>query len=87
MISKLQRKMRFPRKCSYHLFATSYKMPHNKYNRNDVAIETGFRCVCGQTFNYNSLGERNMKIRMHKKFCSSCPDDMAMPVMNVRIVR
>ena len=38
-----------------------------------------------------------MKIRMHKKFCSSCPDNMgnlerflekkAMPVTNVRIVR
>ena len=41
--------------------------------------------------------ERNMKIRMHKKFCSSCPvnmsnlerflDKKAMLVMNVRIVR
>ena len=72
-------------------------MPHNKYNRNDFAIETGFRCVCGQTFNYNSERERNTKIRMHKKFCSSCPDNMgnlerflekkAMPVTNVRIVR
>ena len=38
-----------------------------------------------------------MKIRMHKKFCSSCPDNIdnlerflekkAMPVTNVRIVR
>ena len=72
-------------------------MPHNKYNRNDVAIETGFRCICRQAFNYNSKRERNMKIRMHEKFCSSCPDNMgnlerflgkkAMPVTNVRIVR
>ena len=81
---------------NYRLFDTSYKMPHNKYNRNDIAIETGFRFICGQTFNSNLERERNIKIRMHKKFCSSCPDNMgnlgrflekkAMLVTDVRIV-
>ena len=49
-------------------------MPHSSLKYKGYDLGFGFRnCSCGQTFGYGSERELEMKIRLHRKFCSNPP--------------
>ena len=49
-------------------------MPHSNFKDKTYALGLGLRnCSCGQTFGYASERERELKIRLHRKFCSNPP--------------
>ena len=53
-----------------------FKMPHSTNKRKD-SIKTPSlgmgKYSCGQTFEYSSERDLNMKLQMHSKFCSNPP--------------
>ena len=49
-------------------------MPHSNFKGKPYALGLGVRNhSCGQTFGYASERERELKIRLHHKFCSNPP--------------
>ena len=45
------------------------KMPHSKLKGRLIYLDSGvLKCPCGQTFNYRSVRDLNMKLRLHCKF-------------------
>ena len=49
-------------------------MPHSNFKDKSYTLSSGVRnCSCGQTFGYTSERERELKIRLHHKFCSKPP--------------
>ena len=50
-------------------------MPHNNFKERSHTFNSGVgKCPCGQTFNFSSERDMNMKLRMHRKFCSKPPE-------------
>ena len=50
------------------------KMPHSNFKERSYTLNTGVgKCSCGQTFDFMSEKDMNMKLRMHHKFCSKPP--------------
>ena len=46
-------------------------MPHSTFKERSHMLNSGVgKCPCGQTFDYTSERDLNMKLRMHCKFCS-----------------
>ena len=46
-------------------------MPHSKLKGNAHPLNSGTgKCPCGQTFDFASERDRNMKLQLHHKFCS-----------------
>ena len=51
-----------------------YKMPHSNFKQRSYENNTGFgKCYCGQTFNYSSPGDMELKGRLHRRCCKSPP--------------
>ena len=49
-------------------------MPHSNFKDKPYALGLGVRnCSCGQTFGYASERDRELKIRLHHRFCSKPP--------------
>ena len=49
-------------------------MPHSNFNESSYTLNLGVgKCSCGQTFDFASEKDMNMKVRMHPKFCSKPP--------------
>ena len=49
-------------------------MPHSNFKARPIFLDAGTtKCPCGQTFNYESERELNMKLRLHKKSCNKWP--------------
>ena len=47
-------------------------MPHSNFKERSHTLSSGVRkCSCGQTFDYASEREMNLRMRMHRKFCSN----------------
>ena len=51
-------------------------MPHSNFKRKAMEFGAGVgKCPSGQTFEYTSERDMKMKLRMHRKFCSTLPVD------------
>ena len=49
-------------------------MPHSNFKERSYTLNTEVgKCSCGQTFDFASEKDMNMKLRMHHKFCSKPP--------------
>ena len=49
-------------------------MPHSNFKDKPYTLGLGVRnCSCGQAFGYASERDRELKIRLHHKFCSKPP--------------
>ena len=49
-------------------------MPHSNFKERSLTFNMGVgKCSCGQTFDFSSEKDMNMKLRMHLKFCSNPP--------------
>ena len=49
-------------------------MPHSNFKDKAYEFNSGIgKCPCGQTFEYTSERDMKMKLRMHRRFCSSPP--------------
>ena len=45
-------------------------MPHSNFKQRSYENNTGFgKCSCGQTFDYSSPRDMELKRRLHRKFC------------------
>ena len=52
-------------------FVTQLKMPHSNFKERSHELNAGVeKCPCGQTFNFSSERDMNIKHQMHHKFCS-----------------
>ena len=52
------------------VFIGTLKMPHNNFKERSHLFNSGVgKCSCSQTFDYISERDRDMKLRMHRKFC------------------
>ena len=50
-------------------------MPHSNFKERSHPFNSEIgKCSCGQTFVFMSEREMNMKLRMHRKFCSYLPE-------------
>ena len=50
-------------------------MPHSNFKKRSYALNSGVgKCSCGQTFDFASEKDMNMKLQMHCKFCSDPPE-------------
>ena len=50
-------------------------MPHSNLKERSYPFGYGVgKCPCGQTFDFTSERDKNMKLRMHRKFCSKPPE-------------
>ena len=57
------------------MFFMLVKMPHINFKERSQGFNTGVgNCPCGQTFEYTSERDVEMKLRMHRRFCSNPPD-------------
>ena len=55
-------------------FSHYIKMPPSNFKERSHTFSSGIgKCSCGQTFDYTSERDMNMKLRMHLKFCSKPP--------------
>ena len=55
-------------------FSHYIKMPHSNFKERSHTFSSGTgKCSCGQTFDYMSERDMNMKLRMHIKFCPKPP--------------
>ena len=46
-------------------------MPHSNFKERHFTVSSGVgKCPCGQTFDFASEKDMNMKLRMNCKFCS-----------------
>ena len=53
----------------------AHKMPHSTYKKGfqqNPNLGMG-KCSCGQTFDFASERDLNVKLQMHRKFCSNPP--------------
>ena len=49
-------------------------MPHSNFKERSHTFNLGMgKCSCGQTFDFESERDMNMKFRMHRKFCCDPP--------------
>ena len=49
-------------------------MPHSNFKERSHQFNLGIgKCPCGQTFEYTSERDMEMKLQMHSKFCSKPP--------------
>ena len=49
-------------------------MPHSYFKERSYTLNLGVgKCSCGQTFDFTSEKDMNMRLRMHCKFCSKPP--------------
>ena len=49
-------------------------MLHSNFKERSFTFNMGAgKCSCGQTFDFTSEKDMNMKFRMHRKFCSKPP--------------
>ena len=49
-------------------------MPHSNFKSRSYEINTGFgKCTCGQTFDYSSLRDMELKRKLHHRFCKNPP--------------
>ena len=49
-------------------------MPHSNLKQRSHENSTGFaKCFCGQTFDYSSLRDMQLKQKLHRKFCTNPP--------------
>ena len=49
-------------------------MPHSNFNERSHELNAGVgKCPCGQTFDFMTGRDREMKHQMHRKFCSNPP--------------
>ena len=45
-------------------------MPHSDFKERHFTVSSGVgKCPCGQTFDFESEKDMNLKLRMHPKFC------------------
>ena len=50
-------------------------MPHSTFRNRHLQLSSGVaKCPCGQTFDYESDRDQEVKIRMHNKFCDRLGD-------------
>ena len=55
-------------------------MPHSNFKERSYTLNTGVgKCSCGQTFDFASEKDMNMKLQMHRKFCPK-PSEGSEPV-------
>ena len=58
-------------------------MPHSNFKERSHTFNSGVgKCSCGQTFDFASEKDMNMKLQIHHKFCSKPPkgfDKIRMP--------
>ena len=55
-------------------FSLYVKMPHINFKERSHTFNSGVgKCPCGQTFDYGSERDMNMKLWMHCKFCFNPP--------------
>ena len=53
---------------------TLYKMPHSNFKQRSYENSTGVgKCSCGQTFDYSSPRDMDLKLRLHHRFCKNPP--------------
>ena len=53
---------------------TLYKMPHSTFKQMPHESNTGVsKCSCGQTFDFSSNRDMELKRRLHRKFCKRPP--------------
>ena len=51
-----------------------YKMPHSNFKQRSYENNTGFgNCTCGQTFDFSSPRNMELKRKLHRRFCKSPP--------------
>ena len=49
-------------------------MPRSNFKKESYTLNSGVgKCSCGQTFDFASEKDMNMKLQMHRKFCSKPP--------------
>ena len=49
-------------------------MPHSNFKQRSHENSTGFaKCSCGQTFDYSSPRNMQLKRKLHRKFCKNPP--------------
>ena len=49
-------------------------MPHSNFKQRSHKNSTGFaKCSCGQTFDYSSTRDMQLKCKLHHKFCKNPP--------------
>ena len=49
-------------------------MPHSNFRQRSHENSTGFaKCSCGQTFDYSSPRDMQLKRKLHRKFCKNPP--------------
>ena len=60
-------------------------MPHSNFKDKAYEFNSGKgKCPCGQTFEYTSERDMEMRLRMHLRFCSNPPkgfDKIGIPTM------
>ena len=53
---------------------TLYKMPHSNFKQMPHESNTGVsKCSCGQTFDFSSNRDMELKHRLHRRFCKRPP--------------
>ena len=56
------------------LNVTLYKMPHSNFKQRSYENNTGVgKCSCGQTFDYSSPRDMELKRKLHGRFCKNPP--------------
>ena len=56
------------------LNVTLYKMPHSNCKQRSYENNTGVgKCSCGQTFDYSSPRDMELKCKLHRRFCQNPP--------------
>ena len=49
-------------------------MPHSNFKQRSYGNSTGVgKCSCGQTFDYSSPRDMDLKLRLHLRFCKNPP--------------
>ena len=47
-------------------------MPHSNFKQRSYENDTGFaKCSCGQTLDYSSPRDMQLKRKLHRKFCTN----------------
>ena len=50
-------------------------MPHNNFKMRSRPLNSEVvKCTCGQTFDFTSERDRNMKLQLHCQFCPKPPE-------------
>ena len=49
-------------------------MPHSNFKKRLYENNTGFgKCTCGQTFDFSSPRDMELKCKLHRRFCKNPP--------------